>query len=610
MRENTGDRTERERAHRPSKKEREASERKLARKAHADQVRERVLEQRRRDQETGVSNPRRDAEELRRAIAQARSRQNRRAADPRAPHELPTERLTDVELALIEKNLLDELEATSSQIEIDGDAGAPVEEEQFAQTSQEVEDETAERADDSATVARVPMERRVIVVRPPTGWPQILLAALETAFFSWALITAVALVSFLVNASNPWMMEADWNSAISVGSDFWAMSYGASVKIAGASYRLIPLGLTVLHVVLARAGLARVNTASWRGSALFIPAYLVVVLVSAAFNKTSASLLQLILGSVCVATVAWVWSLKSQELDIASKPGVGPYLRGFNDGVIGFVGLFLVGIVTGLVGIVAGWNRVKGIAELLNASVLDSVIIWSTQALYLPNVAGWAASWLMGPGFYTASDTIVTPSRADVAAIPAIPILGGIPQTAVGIWVVLIPITLGILLGVAAVKWRQEEDLADHLVHASMYVLTVLVLVAVWMGLSVGSLGVARMGILGPRLVYAVAFAALEVGISAALVYSLAHPFFLAKYAQAGADMSRVTRSAAKKISRKKNADLANPELDATEEVEPKNQTETGQPQEQNDQPAPSSQMENSEADLDEEVPGGQNATK
>ncbi|WP_143236763.1 cell division protein PerM [Actinomyces urinae] len=562
MRENTGDRSERERAHRPSKKEREASERKLARKAHADQVRERVLEQRRRDQETGVSNPRRDAEELRRAIAQARSRQNRRAADPRAPHELPTERLTNVERALIEQDLLDELEATPSQDEIEEDMDGQVEQEP-AQSLKETESEPAEQSDAVQTVARTPVERKVIVVRPPAGWPQLLLAALETAFFSWALIAAVALVSFLANASNPWMMEADWNSAISVGSDFWAMSYGASVKIAGASYKMIPLGLTIMHVALARAGLARASVASWRGSALFIPAYLGVVLLLALFNKTSASLPQLILGSLFVSALAWVWSLEPQDLDLESKPGVGPYLRAIKDAVAALAALFSVGMVTGLVGIIAGWSRIRGITDLLNASVFDSVIIWITQALYLPNVAGWAASWLMGPGFYTASDAIVTPSRADVAAIPAIPILGAIPQTEVGIWVVLIPIVLGVLLGVAAVKWRQEANLADHLVHASMYVLTLLVLVAAWMWLSMGSLGVARMGLLGPRLVYAVAFAALEVGLSAAVVYALAHPFFLAKYAQAGAALSHVTRSTSKKISRKTTSDdqIGQPDL-------------------------------------------------
>ncbi|MDK8351177.1 DUF6350 family protein [Gleimia europaea] len=573
MRENTGDRSERERAHRPSKKEREASERKLARKAHADQVRERVLEQRRRDLEVGVSNPRRDAEELRRAIAQARSRQNQRAADPRTPHELPTERLTDVERALIEQDLLDELEEAASQVEIEEDVDGQAEEEP-AQSLKAAEGEPAEQPDAVPTVARMPVERKVIVVRPPAGWPQLLLAALETAFFSWALIAAVALVSFLANASNPWMMEADWNSAISVGSDFWAMSYGASVKIAGASYKMIPLGLTIMHVALARAGLARANVASWRGSALFIPVYLGVVLLLAVFNKTSASLPQLVLGSLFVSALAWAWSLKSHDLDLESKPGVGPYLRAIKDAVVGFAALFAVGMVTGLVGIVAGWSRIRGIADLLNASVFDSVIIWITQALYLPNVAGWAASWLMGPGFYTASDAIVTPSRADVAAIPAIPILGAIPQTEVGIWVVLIPIALGVLLGMAAVKWRREENLADHLVHASMYVLTFLVLVAAWMWLSMGTLGVARMGLLGPRLVYAVALAALEVGVSAAVVYALAHPFFLDKYAQAGAAASRVTRSTSKKISRNKTIDdqVALPDLaqeDSADQEEP-----------------------------------------
>lgn len=558
-------------------------------------MRERVLEERRREREAGIERPRRDREQMHqeleakrrlyeqrkleeqraleeerrlqeqaKAQAKAQARENQRRGgwkrNPREPQALPTEKLDPVEQA----RLLEEAGYEHSWDLTHFEGGAETQPATSAETEgatetggrarasePEAEPEDHPRAGTDSTVTRVPIERKVIVVRAPRGWPRIVLAAVEVAVISWAVLVAVALVAFLATAQNPWLLEADWNTAIGVGADIWAMSYGAPVVAGGVFVRMIPLGLTALHVLLARAGLRRARAASWQGSILFIPAYVLTVILLMLVTSLHAHKGWLILGALLVASLAWVWSLRSREWDPQWLAKSGPYLRGVRDGLIATSSLAILGLVVAVVGTIAGWSRVLGIQELLNASIFDRVVLWIAQLLYLPNIAAWGASWLTGPGFYTASDAIITPSRADITAIPAIPLMGALPQTEIGIWVVLIPIAVGIALGAFMVWKRRETAMVDHLLHAGFAFTTMLILVTAWMWLSTGSIGVARMSLLGPRWIYATLFGTLEIGLTATLIYALAHPLLLAKYVAGGRFAKASTLNAVESASQK-----------------------------------------------------------
>jgi hypothetical protein len=589
--------------------------RRVAREQEARRVRERVLEERRRERAAGIERPKRDREQVSQAIKEQRhlheerkreeqrlleeqrrlqeqAKRNRRGSfvrrNPREPHALPTERLDPAEQArLLEEagyehswDLTainggegthvsaapdDAVRSDTSESAASDDAG-PGQARKSAPAGQTAaEDSTnaepavidggkkgrASATPSETTVTRVPIERKVIVVRAPRGWPRIVLAAVEVAVISWAVLVAVSLVSFLATAQNPWLLEADWNTAISVGTDIWALSYGAPIVVGGAFLRMIPLGLTVLHILLARAGLKRARAASWQGSALFIPAYVLTVIVLLLVTSLHAHKGWLILGALLVAILAWVWSLRSWEWDPQWFTKSGPYLRGVRDGLIATSSLAILGLGVAVVGTIAGWSRALGIQELLNASIFDLVVVWIAQLLYIPNIAAWGASWITGPGFYTASDAIITPSRADITAIPAIPLMGAFPQTEIGMWVVLIPIAVGIALGAYMVWKNREVALVDHLLHAGFAATTMLVVVMVWMWLSTGSIGPARMSILGPRWIYATIFGTLETGFTAAVIYALAHPLLLAKYVAGGKFAKASTLSAVETASQK-----------------------------------------------------------
>ncbi|MEO3923501.1 DUF6350 family protein [Micromonosporaceae bacterium B7E4] len=69
---------------------------------------------------------------------------------------------------------------------------------------------------------------------------------------------------------------------------------------------------------------------------------------------------------------------------------------------------------------------------------------------YAPNAAVWAASYLLGPGFAVGTDTVVRTSEVSIGALPAVPLLAGLPQGplgGVGGAVLAVPVLAGMAAG-------------------------------------------------------------------------------------------------------------------------------------------------------------------
>jgi hypothetical protein len=71
--------------------------------------------------------------------------------------------------------------------------------------------------------------------------------------------------------------------------------------------------------------------------------------------------------------------------------------------------------------------------------------------VYAPNLAAWAAAYLVGPGFAVGTGTTVSAAKVSLGALPAVPVLAGLPDSAVA---GLGPLLLGIpLAGGMAAGW-------------------------------------------------------------------------------------------------------------------------------------------------------------
>nr|WP_173166647.1 DUF6350 family protein [Phytohabitans suffuscus] len=51
---------------------------------------------------------------------------------------------------------------------------------------------------------------------------------------------------------------------------------------------------------------------------------------------------------------------------------------------------------------------------------------------YAPNAAVWSAAYLLGPGFAVGADTVVRTTEVSVGALPAVPLLAGLPEGPMG----------------------------------------------------------------------------------------------------------------------------------------------------------------------------------
>jgi hypothetical protein len=77
--------------------------------------------------------------------------------------------------------------------------------------------------------------------------------------------------------------------------------------------------------------------------------------------------------------------------------------------------------------------------------------------LYAPNIAGWGAAYLLGPGFAVGLDTTVSPGAVLIGPLPGLPVLAGLPSVPLsGIGPVLlgVPVLAGICAGVLLARRR------------------------------------------------------------------------------------------------------------------------------------------------------------
>ncbi len=69
---------------------------------------------------------------------------------------------------------------------------------------------------------------------------------------------------------------------------------------------------------------------------------------------------------------------------------------------------------------------------------------------YAPNAAVWSTSYLLGPGFAVGTDTAVRTSEVSVGALPAVPLLAGLPRGPVdgfGALLLAVPVLAGMVAG-------------------------------------------------------------------------------------------------------------------------------------------------------------------
>ena len=360
----------------------------------------------------------------------------------------------------------------------------------------------------------------------PQGWARGVLAGVEAAFAGWGLITVFTMIAYLTLRSNSWMNDTTPRDALGLGGDLWAAVIGGTSVVGDVQYRAIPTLMGALLIVLVRI-LLRTTAGYPRAAALFaVPGFLLTSWLLAGASGIHSHWWTGAVGGVLIPLIGSVWFVASGYSRDHEAPSMQHWISGgLKLGGLSVAVLVAASFVASIIAIVAGWSRMAGIQELLGASsAVDTSFIVGGQALFAPTVMAWAASWWSGAGFLTATDSLHSPTVVGPGPIPPIPLLGAVPETAPGMWVILAPIALGVGLGVVAARSFRREHLLHQSAQGVLASVITASVTALWMWSATMSLGSVRLAVMGPRVGWVTLALVLEIALPALIIALATHP--------------------------------------------------------------------------------------
>ena len=207
---------------------------------------------------------------------------------------------------------------------------------------------------------------------------------------------------------------------------------------------------------------------------------------------------------------------------VAVRSGVAASVRG---AILAVCGLLAVAAVVVAVAMVANYATITSLYETLHAGALGGAAITVIELALLPNVIIWTVSWLVGPGFAVGVGSSVGPGATVLGTLPGLPLVGALPHgsPAIGWLGVLVPVVVGAAGGWITARRLPAETtiLGRTATGLGVGVLAGLAIgAAAW--LSAGAIGPGRLAQVGPDPLLTGAFAALEIGVPAAVFCALA----------------------------------------------------------------------------------------
>ena len=327
---------------------------------------------------------------------------------------------------------------------------------------------------------------------------------------AWSAVLVLAVVVLIVLAS--WVAvphgTSDLSDALRSGGLSFVVINGAPVHIATAWLTIPLLGLAFLPVVVVRWAVGRALRALDSSVDTMVGALIGTAVVYAtmvglvawlASTPTAGSPPFRAAGwGAGVAIVGVLWATKAAaalRTSVADWPdGLRRTFRAAAIAVMTLVGASFVVLATAFV---AGATTIIALYDSLHSGLVGSTLIFFLGLGWLPAMASWTWSWIVGSGFAVGVNTSVVPGDAHLGAVPAFPWLGALPSHApfIGGLVFLLAVLAGALMLPALSKTGAAA--VGQALSASLLVGVTGALVA-WIGH--GSIGPGRLGVAGPAV--------------------------------------------------------------------------------------------------------------
>lgn len=291
---------------------------------------------------------------------------------------------------------------------------------------------------------------------------------------------------------------------------------------------LAPLALTVFTVVFGiRSGARAARSGAWiTGVIAGTLTALVLTAAIAIFGRNDVAVTALPLAialptllygaSVLVGAVVTAWREDDPILGElrdrvdAWNPTVEPVAIAAIHGAV-FAALAIVGVaaLTTAVAVFVRGGEIVALFQAGNADLVGAIVLMVGQLAYLPTLIAWALAWVAGPGFAVGDGTSVSPISTDVGVVPALPVLGALPevQGTFLLVVILLPVAAGALGGAAARSYLHRElpatgstdRFAPRLVCALVLAALCAGAAAAVAGAASGSIGPGSLAVVGPH---------------------------------------------------------------------------------------------------------------
>lgn len=360
------------------------------------------------------------------------------------------------------------------------------------------------------------------------------LAAAQAALAGLAVLTLL----FAVLWASADRVDAAWPDMVRVAADVWLAGHGTTIALPAGEYTLLPLGLTLLLLWWSRSCADRVLDLcdDGRGTArgFFLRCFTVYVLSYAVITGAVAGLVgtadarpllgSAVTGGAAVAAVGM--GISGYPLWRGENPrwlrleAIGNAVRYAMRWWLGAAAVLL------LVSVAVNWGRVMEVHRALQPDFLGHIGLFFLQVLLTPTAIIWSGSWLAGPGFSVGEGTSISPFGTELAPVPALPLLGALPQAGPGSvwlwWAPVLVVLAGFVAGITLSRLPVER--VDHRwwmagVHVALG--TALVTAPLFW-LASGAAGPERLAEVGPRVLLGTVWVALEVGVGAMLGMGLA----------------------------------------------------------------------------------------
>lgn len=358
-------------------------------------------------------------------------------------------------------------------------------------------------------------------------WAVGVLTAVQAAALSLLTLAVPAVAVYVATSADPANAEVAWTRAVVVAAHLWLLAHGVPAILGGTVVSVVPLGLTVLAVFTCYASARRSGHATRTGAWASVGGYTVLTaLVALVVGADGPGLLRALLGGLVVGALGLgLGLLRRPESPPWSRVVAplrdrcpAPVLVGLRAGLVAAAGLLLLAAVLTLLWVLAGRATVVDVVRGLSLDAVGGVVLALAELAFVPNLVVWALAWLVGPGFAVGAGTRFAPDEVVAGPLPALPLLGALPDTAGGAVLVAPALVLGVgvLAGLAVHRWLAPVGARDVWTAVGVVAATCGVVVALLVAAASGAAGPGRMAHVGAHPVAVGLLTAAGCGVAAA----------------------------------------------------------------------------------------------